>query len=61
MKQDVGQLHIPMDNSKGPYVTITLDHLFDNNSSFFLSNAAPDFQEHAEVVAITVILHHVDV
>ena len=61
MEQDVGKLHITMNNVESPDVLDALNDLSDDNACLFLANLAPSFEKHAKIITIRIFLHHVDV
>ena len=50
-----------MDDIEGPDVLDATDDLLHDEASFFLLDVLTDFQEDAQIVAIRILLHHVDV
>ena len=50
-----------MNNIEGPDVLDTLHNLPNNNSGLFLSNFTTRFKQDAEIVAVCILLHHIDV
>ena len=50
-----------MNDIEGPDIFDTLHNLSDDDASFFLTNLASSFKEYAQVIAVCVLLHHINV
>ena len=53
-----------MDNTQGPNITDPLHNLFENQSGLLLCYGCyvcSDFQKYAQIIAIRIFLHHVDI
>ena len=61
MKQDIGQLHISMDDVESPDVLDALHNLLHDHPRLLLANVTSAFEQDSQVVAIRVLLHHVDI
>ena len=50
-----------MDDAEGPDVPIALDYLLEDDSGLFLGDALTHVKQHAQVVPVAIVLHHVDI
>ena len=61
MQQNVGELHVAMDDIQGPDILDALHNLLDDDTRLFLADVTAGFQEDAKIESIGVLLHHVNV
>jgi len=60
VEEDIGKLHVSMDDIVRLYIFNTLHELFQDSSCLVLTQVAPLLEEHRKVEAVCILLDHVD-
>ena len=61
VQQDVGELHVTMDDAKTPHICDTLHELMDNDTSLLLFDVLTNLEQYTQIESVGILLHHVDV
>ena len=61
VKQDVGKLHVSVDDAEVPNVFDSDHELAQDNSGLVLFDPLADLEQDAQIVPIRILLHHIDV